>query len=76
MLYQEQKLSDLRQKSRGQVIRFSDNSIGSRLMAMGILPGSQVEVVSKAPWNSGLYLKIDNHRMALRNAEAACVIVR
>ena len=57
------------------VKEFKDAKIACKLMAMGMLPGSIVKVIRKAPMNGGFYLKVNGHRMALRVNEAASVIV-
>ncbi len=43
---------------------------------MGILPGSRVEVLHRAPFGGGLYIKADNLLIALRSEEAEAIVVR
>lgn len=45
-------------------------------MSMGVLPGSHVEVVRKAPFGGGCYVKVDNFYLALRREEAASVVLK
>ncbi len=40
-----------------------------KLMAMGILPGSQVDILRKGPWGKVYYIKVDGQNMALRQQE-------
>jgi len=59
---------------RGKVIRFSDDLIAGKLMAMGVLPGSEIEIVKIAPFKGGFYLKTDGNNMAVRYDEAASIL--
>ena len=68
-------LSELKEKAKGNILGFTDELISSRLMTMGILPGSQIELIRKAPLRGGFYIKFDNQRIALRSIEAASILV-
>ncbi len=68
-------LVELAVNEMGKVSRFTDQLLASRLLAMGILPGSQIQVLGKAPLNSGIYIKFDNQRVALRYKEAQSIVV-
>ncbi len=58
------------------VSHFGDQHLAGRLMAMGILPGSRIEVLRPAPFGGGLYVKADNLLIALRKEEAEFILVR
>ncbi len=60
----------------GYVLGFNDDRLGSKLLAMGVLPGSKVEVLRKAPFGGGVVLKVDHHYLALRAQEAACILIK
>jgi ferrous iron transport protein A len=45
-------------------------------MAMGVLPGSQIEYIRKAPFGGGCYVKVDNVMLGLRKAEAASIVLK
>ncbi|MGB0864353.1 MAG: FeoA family protein [Saprospiraceae bacterium] len=68
-------LSELKVKTKGNILGFTDELISSRLLTMGILPGSQIELIRKAPLRGGFYIKFDNQRIALRSIEAASILV-
>lgn len=57
------------------VSHFSDNTIGGKLMSMGILPGSSVKILRKAPFGGGCYVKVDNMLIGLRKEEANSIIL-
>ena len=54
---------------------FSDEATACKLMSMGILPGSTVKLVRKAPFGGAIYIKADNQQFAIRNSEAECVML-
>ncbi|MEO1263612.1 MAG: FeoA family protein [Bacteroidota bacterium] len=68
-------LSNIEVGSSGIIVQFMDNIIAGKLMTMGVLPGSKVRVVRKAPFKGGLYLKIDGSNMVLREKEAETIIL-
>ncbi|MCB0546630.1 MAG: ferrous iron transport protein A [Phaeodactylibacter sp.] len=58
------------------VSHYTNDSIGGKLMAMGILPGSRVELVRRAPFGGGWYVRVDNLYIALRMDEASSVVLK
>lgn len=60
----------------GVVSHFGDQQLAGRLMAMGVLPGSRVEVLRSAPFGGGFYVKADNLLLALRSEEAQSILIR
>lgn len=62
---------------KGELVsHFADNQVASKLMAMGILPGSRIELVRKSPLGGGWFVKVDNTYIALRKQEAACIVLK
>lgn len=68
-------LSKLKVGNRGKIAYFIDDAIAGKLTTMGILPGSIVNVIRKAPFKGGIYLKIDGGNIVLRDREAAAIIL-
>lgn len=68
-------LSKIAVGDSGTIVQFLDNNIAGKLMTMGVLPGSKVSVIRKAPFKGGLYLKIDGNNMVLREGEAETIIL-
>lgn len=58
------------------VTGFTNDQLASKLMAMGILPGSQLTLVRKAPFGGAWYVAIDQQFIALRRQEAAAILVK
>ncbi len=68
-------MSSIKVGSIGKIAHFKDDLIAGKLMTMGILPGSMVRVIRKAPFKGGLYLKIDGYNIALREQEAENIVM-
>lgn len=69
-------ISALRRGAVGFINKFTDDEVAQKLMSMGILPGTRIELVRRAPLGGGCYIKADNLLVALRTEEAARVILR
>lgn len=59
----------------GKIVSFTDDFMAGRLMSMGILPGSTVKLIRRAPLQGGLYIKIDGFNIVLREREAANIVL-
>jgi ferrous iron transport protein A len=70
------QLAKMKIGSKGQVSHFTDCCMACKLLSMGILPGTQIEMVRSAPFGGGCYIKADNLLIALRKSEACCIVVR
>lgn len=69
-------LSDLRNGERGRVLPGSpDHPAFQRLLAMGLLPGTEVKVVQIAPLGDPVEIEFAGMRLSLRKADAAAVEV-
>ena len=69
-------ISALKRGAVGFINKFTDDEVAQKLMSMGILPGTRIELVRRAPLGGGCYIKADNLLIALRTEEAARVILR
>ena len=58
------------------ISHFTDNVIASKLMSMGVLPGSVATLIRKSTFGNTLYFEIDNQILALRKEEAACIVLK
>ena len=69
-------LLQLSSSQAGSLVQVTDESLSCRLMAMGVVPGSLIQVVRIAPFNGGIILKINGRNLAIRHSEAAAILVR
>lgn len=70
------RLTDLQENQWGEIVQFSDEAMACRMMSMGILPGSCICMLKKAPMKGGVCLKIDNNKVALRCNEADSILIK
>ena len=66
---------DLKKNESAKALAFSDSELACKLTAMGFLPGATVELVRHSPFGSAYYIKVDGLRFALREEEAACILL-
>jgi Fe2+ transport system protein FeoA len=66
------QLADMRPGQRGIVKQFSgDDGQQMRLMEMGLLPGTEVRFVRRAPLGDPLEVEVRGFHLSLRTVEAA-----
>ena len=64
-------IAQLKQGESGIIKAFIGDELPVKLMEMGCLPGSAVELVQIAPLNDPLYITVDGTHMAIRRVTAA-----
>ena len=69
-------LADLRPGQRGTVHGFASQSPPVRLLEMGLLPGTEVEVVRLAPLGDPMDLKVRGYHLSIRREEARLVTIQ
>jgi len=53
----------------------ADSDDFQRLMAMGVMPGSQVRFIKHAPLGDPIAIEIDGRQLSLRRKEASAIMV-
>ena len=66
-------VADLKIGERGVICCFSDQEMSLKLLEMGCLPGSEIELSSKAPLGDPVCIKVLGYNLALRLEEAATI---
>jgi Fe2+ transport system protein FeoA len=61
---------------RNVISHFTNDQIAGKLMSMGVLPGSRITPIRKAPLGGGWYVRIDRQVIALRKEELDCIVTR
>lgn len=72
----DKQLDQLKRGAQALVSDFLNPRIASKLMAMGIMPGSNIQMIRKAPFGGGCYIKVDNLLIALRKNEAGSIVIK
>lgn len=57
------------------VTGFKNQQVASKLLSVGILPGSQLQVIRKAPNGFVFFIKVDGISIALRQNELESIIL-
>ncbi|CAD7767976.1 FeoA domain protein [Candidatus Methanoperedenaceae archaeon GB50] len=69
-------LSDMQPGEKGTVLSVSgDNTVQRRIRDMGIVRGTEIEVVRRAPFGDPVEFRLKGYNLSLRREEAACVSV-
>jgi len=72
-----QPLSSMKPGESGIIDRFiGNNSALLRLQEMGLLPGTPVEFIRKAPMGDPLEIRLRGYHLSLRKAEATAVAIK
>ena len=71
------RLSELRVGQRARVLRIdARDEIGQRILEMGLIPGTEVELAGTAPLGDPLEFVLRGYHLSLRRIEAARVEVQ
>ncbi len=69
-------LSDLKKGERGKVVRVGGRgNIQRRLMDMGLVSGSEVQIQRVAPLGDPIEIRIKGYNLTLRKSEASSITV-
>jgi Fe2+ transport system protein FeoA len=69
-------LSELKPKERGTIAKVGgDGPVRRRILDMGVVPGTEVEVVKVAPLGDPVDLLIRGYHLSLRKEEAREIFV-
>lgn len=68
--------SDLQANRTGIIQRFTNEQLATKLLDIGVKPGSRLRLIRKSPFGGSWYVKVDRQCVALRREELACIIVQ
>ncbi len=68
-------LSNLKDGENGTIRHFTNDHMASKLLSMGVLPGKSLRLVRRVPFGGGLYIKVENHNIAVREDEARNIVL-
>lgn len=69
-------LAKLKIGEKAIVKGFSDVQMSLKLLEMGLIPGTEVEIDSLAPLGCPVNVKIGDYMLSLRKTEAATIFVQ
>ncbi len=67
---------DLKIGESAKVEKFANDNLSCKLLTMGILPDTKITLVRKAPFGGAYYLKLNGNNIAVRENEAASIIIK
>lgn len=67
------RLADMKEEEEGTLVRFDDERLAVKLMAMGVLPGSRLKVIRRNGFGKTFYVRVDQMHLAIRKTEAECI---
>ena len=70
---QAKTVANLLPGEKGQICCFKDEKLALKLLDMGCLPGTEVELKFTAPLGDPICISIDGYRLSLRKAEASTI---
>jgi Fe2+ transport system protein FeoA len=68
-------LSELKAQESACTIACTNPELACKLTAMGVLPGTRIEMVRQSPFGDAYYVKADGVRLALRTDEASSILL-
>ena len=66
-------VADLRPGESGTVCGFSDQELSTKLLEMGVLPGTEVTMKLKAPFGCPVCIEVAGYILSLRINEASTI---
>ena len=70
------ELSELKPKEKGKIVKVGGSGpLRRRLMDMGVIPGTQVEVAKVAPLGDPVDIVLKGYHLSLRKEEAKDILV-
>ncbi|MCO5230229.1 MAG: ferrous iron transport protein A [Chitinophagales bacterium] len=70
-----QTLDQMKIGYSARIVSFKEPLLASRLMAMGIIPGTELVVLRKSLMNSTYFIQFPRLALALRKDEAAQILI-
>jgi Fe2+ transport system protein FeoA len=72
----EKKLNELKKGEKGKIVGISGNgAVFRRLLDLGLVKGSEIEMKGVAPLGDPIEIKIKGYNLSLRKSEAEGVTV-
>ncbi|MFM6947430.1 MAG: ferrous iron transport protein A [Aquirufa sp.] len=69
-------LADLKIGEKAEIIGFTDEILSLKLLEMGCLPGTEVELTHLAPFGDPIAVKVSGYTLSMRKEEAATIQVK
>lgn len=77
-IFKEEMNLTLKDTSSGMIVRIDsvgESQLKQRLMTMGLIPGTRVEVLNSAPFGDPIAIRLRSYNLAMRRDDAAQIEV-
>ena len=68
-------LSSMPLGRKGVITRILDSNVHRRILTLGLLPGTPIKAISRAPLGDPFVFQVRGHRLALRGEVAKTIFV-
>ena len=78
IFFKELMILTLSEAKTGMTVRIDsvgESNLKQRLMTMGLIPGTRVEILNSAPLGDPIALRLRSYNLAMRKADAAQIQV-
>ncbi len=69
------RLTDIKINRKGTIKYIEDNPLITKMFEFGLLPGSQIKIINKAPFDGPISVLVDDSIIALREKEAYFILM-
>ena len=70
---QSKTILDLKKGEKAKLKSFKDSYLATKMISMGILPNSSLQLIRKFPLGGSYYIKVDGNTIAIRKSEAESI---
>jgi ferrous iron transport protein A len=71
-----QTLAELKVGEHAEIMGFTDELLSLKLLEMGCLPGTSIELTHQAPFGDPIAIKVSGYTLSMRKEEAATIQVK
>lgn len=75
LCFQLKNLSEISINKVVKIKKFTHQLIARKLITMGVIPGKEIEILRKAPFNGAYYIRVSDLFFAVRKVEAENIII-
>lgn len=69
------RLTDIKINTKGTIKTIEDNPLITKMFEFGLLPGSHIKIINKAPFDGPISVLVDDSIIALREKEAYFILM-
>ena len=75
-MHNQKTVAQLKPNESGVIDYFTDDKLALKLLDMGCLPGTHIELKFRAPFGDPICIDVEGYRLSLRKAEASTITLK